>query len=366
MEVESYLTSIVDWINKYLPEGSPNYIAEAIVSIAVFISFLLIGYLIYHIFEHYFTQWARKTKTKLDDEILKNIKKPIYVFVIIYGLYYAIKILSYTQNYSDIVRILFVFIEIFLIAFIITRVVNVLIAWYAEKRAKEKMSEHILFVLRNIINGIIVVIAFLFVLNTLEVDLSGVVVGFGVTGIVLGFALQNVLADFFSAFSIYFDRPFEIGDFVVIGEYSGTVKKIKMQSTRIKLLQGEELVLSNKVLTSSSVRNFKKMRKRRISFSFGVTYDTPYDKLEKIPDIIRRIINSENLEYVDRLDRVHFSKFGDFSLNFDVVYYIKNQDYMKYMDTQQAINYEMKKVFEKEGIEFAFPTQTIYLNKENS
>ena len=171
------------------------------------------------------------------------------------------------------------------------------------------------------------------------------------------------LPAFFSAFSIYFDRPFEIGDFIIVGEYAGTVKKIGMKSTRVQLLQGEELVLSNSELTKTNIRNFKKMKKRRINFSFGVTYDTPLKKLKKIPDIIKDIINPEKIDFVDRLDRVHFKEFGDFSLKFDIVYYVKSDDYAKYMDTQQEINYAIKEVFEKEGIEMAFPTQTIFLNK---
>ena len=106
-----------------------------------------------------------------------------------------------------------------------------------------------------------------------------------------------------------------------------------------------------------------KMKKRRISFSFGVTYDTSTKKLNKILEIIREIIDPEKLENVDKLDRVHFSEFGDFSLNFEVVYYLKNQDYVKYKDTQQAINLAIKEAFEKESIEMAFPTQTIFLEK---
>jgi small-conductance mechanosensitive channel len=185
----------------------------------------------------------------------------------------------------------------------------------------------------------------------------------GVAGIAIAFALQNVLSDAFSAFSIYFDKPFEIGDYIVVGEYSGTVKKIGMKSTRVQLLQGEELVLANSVLTTTNVRNYKKMKKRRINFSFGVTYDTPTKKLKKIPDIIKDIINPEKLKYVYKLDRAHFTEFGDYSLKFDVVFYMDNKDYAIYRDTQQAINFAIREAFEKEGIEMAFPTQTIFLNK---
>ena len=360
--------SLTEFFNNLLGEvgiDTSPLIGEIIVSIMIFAIFIILGWIVYRIFERYFTKWAKKTKTNLDDEILANIKKPIYFFVILVGAYYGLEFLSILEPYSTEVAFTFSIVEILLIAFIITRVVNVVITWYGEKRAKKQMSEHILFMLKKIINAVIYLFAFLVILAVLKLDLSGVVVGLGVGGIAIAFALQNVLSDVFSAFSIYFDKPFEIGDYIVVGDHSGTVKKIGMKSTRVQLLQGEELVLSNSVLTSTSVRNFKKMRKRRISFSFGVTYATPTNKLKKIPDIIRDIIDGDKLEYVDKLDRVHFTEFGDFSLNFNIVYYLKTKDYAKYMDTQQEINFAIREAFEKEGIEMAFPTQTIFLNKEN-
>jgi small-conductance mechanosensitive channel len=268
---------LTDFVHNQLQQlgFSTDYlVSELIVSTLIFLFFIIIGYIVYHIFERYLVGLAHKTKTKLDDEILKNIKKPIYLFVFIFGARYALEFLSILQDYTDLINTIFYLAEVFLIAFIITRVINVVLAWYAEKRSREKMSEHFIYVLRNIVNGLVALFAFLFILWVFEIDLSGAIVGLGVGGIIIGFALQSVLVDFFSAFSIYFDRPFEIGDFVVIGEYSGTVTKITLKSTRIKLLQGEELVMSNKELTSGSVRNYKKMRKRRISFTFGVTYDT--------------------------------------------------------------------------------------------
>ena len=146
--------------------------------------------------------------------------------------------------------------------------------------------------------------------------------------------------------------------------YMGTVKKIGIKSTRIELLQGEELVVSNRELINKEIRNFKKMRRRRVSFTIGVTYDTPLEKLKKIPEIIKDIIDPEKLPYVDQLERVHFKEFGPYSLNFEIVYYLKTKDYIKYMDTQQEINFRIKEAFEKEGIEMAFPTQTIYLGKQ--
>ena len=358
-------TNVLEFINDVFNTLGINlspFIKQVIASISIFLFFIIIGWIVYHIFERYFTRWAKKTKTNLDDEILKNIKKPIYFFVILIGLYYAFETLIILENYLEVFTFIFTIAEILLATFIITRVVNVVIAWYSEKRSKREMSEHILFILKKIINAIIFLFAFLIILYVLKIDLSGIVVGLGVGGIAIAFALQNVLGDIFSAFSIYFDKPFEIGDFIIVGEYSGNVKKIGMKSTRVQLLQGEELVLANSVLTTTNVRNFKKLKKRRASFSFGVTYDTPSKKLKKIPNIVKEII--EKNEILEVL-RIHFKEFGDFSLNFEVVYYIRNKDYTVYMDVQQEINFAIKEAFEKEGIEMAFPTQTIFLNKEN-
>ena len=363
-EIDAVFTSLIESARENLGDAG-----EIIVLAGIFIGFLILGWIVDNVFERYFKRWAKKSKTNLDDEILKNVKKPIYVLVLFFGLYFTTHLSTYLTPFFDIdntfdLSELFLLVEIFLVAYIFTRVTNVLFVWYAERKEKrEKTSQHILYVFRGIFNGIVYLIAFFVYFALTEVDLTGLAVGGAATAIVIGFALQSILSDFFSAFSIYFDRPFEIGDYIVVGEYSGNVTKIGMKSTRVQLLQGEELVLPNKELTSASIRNFKKMKRRRINFGFGVTYDTPLKKLKKIPDIIKDIIDPEKLEDVYKLDRVHFTEFGDFSLNFEIVYYMRSQDYVKYRNTQQEINFRIKEAFEKEGIEMAFPTQTIFLNK---
>ena len=357
--------NLAEFFNNQLEQVGINtspLIGEVIVSVMIFVISIITGWIVYHIFERYFTRWAKKTKTTLDDEVLKNIKKPIYFFVLLVGAYYSLEFLSILKPYSTELARIFTIAEILLVTFIITRVINVVVVWYSKRRAKKKMSEHILFILKKIVNAAIFLFAFLIILDVFDVNLSGAVVGLGVGGIAIAFALQNVLSDVFSAFSIYFDRPFEIGDFIIVGDYAGTVKKIGIKSTRVQLLQGEELVLANSVLTNTSLRNFKKLRKRRIVFHFGVTYDTPIEKLKKIPDMVRKIVDGNELATVDR---IHFKEFGDFSLNFEIVYYMNSKDYAKYMDTQQEINFAIKEAFEKEGIEMAFPTQTIFLNKQS-
>lgn len=361
------MNSIPSDISNLLSEktGLPLYAGEIVVAIFFFILAFVIGWIVYAFFEKYVKKLASKTKTKLDDLIIENVKMPIYLLILLIGLYFAITSLSFIERYKFYIDAVFTIAEIFLVAFVIARIFNVLIGWYAERREKKgrEVSKHLLFVFKKLIQGTVALFALLAILSAFHIDLSGVVVGLGIGGLAIGLALQNVLQDIFSAFTIYFDRPFEIGDFIVIGEYMGTVKKIGIKSTRVQLLQGEELVVSNRELTNREIRNFKRMEKRRVVFTIGVTYDTPLEKLKKIPEIIKDIIDPKKLPDVDQLERVHFKEFGPYSLNFEIVYYMKTRDYIKYMDTQQTINFRIKEEFEKEGIEMAFPTQTIYINK---
>lgn len=367
MSIMNFTTNASEMINQILQNmGVDNPLAgQFILSIIYLIIAILIGMIVYRVFERYFTSWAKKTKTNLDDEILSNIKLPIYLVVIVIGLYYALTPLRILDPFSYQIRLIFSLIEILIVSFAVTRVINVMVAWYADKkRQKEKdVSAHILFLFKRLLHIVVYIFAFLFILWAFGINLSGAIVGLGVGGIAIAFALQNVLSDLFSAFTIYFDRPFEIGDFVVIGSDNGTVKKIGLVSTRIQTLQGEELIVSNQELVTTRIRNFKQMKKRRVSFGFGVIYGTPTTKLEKIPELIKNII--DEIEKVD-IDRVHFKEFGNFSLNFEVVYYIRSKEYAVYMDKQQEINFKIKEAFEKEGIEMAFPTQTLFVKNDDS
>jgi len=185
------------------------------------------------------------------------------------------------------------------------------------------------------------VIAFVIVLQNLGYNISALIAGLGIGGVAVAFALQNILSDIFASFSIYFD-------------------KIGIKSTRLRSPNGQQIIISNKELTEARVQNFKRLEKRRAVYQIGVTYETPKEKLEKVPSIIKRVIDEISLA---EFDRCHFKEFGDFSLNFEVSYYVKTQDYKTYLDVVQDVNLKIFDNFEKEEIEFAYPTQTIYLNK---
>ncbi len=213
------------------------------------------------------------------------------------------------------------------------------------------------FIGRILLWGFVLLVA----LANLGVDVTALVAGLGVGGIAVALAVQNVLGDLFASFSIVLDKPFVIGDFIIVGDLMGTVEHVGLKTTRIRSLSGEQLVFSNTDLLKSRIRNYKRMYERRVVFSLGVVYQTPYDHLEKIPQMIRQII--EGREMV-RFDRAHFRDYGAHSLNFEIVYWILSPDYNIYMDIQQAVNLQIYQRFEEEGIEFAYPTQTLYLRNE--
>jgi small-conductance mechanosensitive channel len=200
--------------------------------------------------------------------------------------------------------------------------------------------------------------ALLLIFQNLGFDVTALVAGLGIGGVAVALAAQNVLGDLFSSLSIVLDRPFEVGDFVVFGDISGTVERIGIKTTRIRSLSGEQIVCSNGDLINSRIHNYKRMKERRVLFVLGATYDTPQRKLERIPVFVKEIIDAEELA---RFERTHFRGFGASALEFETVYWILSPDYNTYMDVQQTINFQIFGAFQREGIEFAFPSTTLYV-----
>ncbi len=199
-------------------------------------------------------------------------------------------------------------------------------------------------------------IALLMILDNLGFNITTLVASLGIGGIAIALAVQNVLADLFASLSIGLDKPFVVGDFVIVDDLMGTVEHVGLKTTRLRSLSGEQLVFSNADLLKSRIRNYKRMYERRIVFTFGVLYDTPRDTLAKLGAEVRAIIEAQPKT---RFDRAHFFRFGEFSLDFEVVYYVLDPDYNLYMDIQQAINLAIMARFDALEVGFAFPTSTL-------
>jgi small-conductance mechanosensitive channel len=208
---------------------------------------------------------------------------------------------------------------------------------------------------------VIVAVVVLLALDNLGFDVTALLAGLGIGGVAIAIASQAILGDLFASLSIVFDKPFVVGDFIILDSgFMGSVERVGVKTTRLRSLSGEQIVISNADLLKSRIRNYKQMYERRVLFQLGVTYQTPPDKLERIGAMIGEIV--EGLPDL-RFDRAHFNAYGDFALNVEVVYFVRSPDYNLYMDRQQAINLAICRKFAAEGIEFAYPTQTLYLQR---
>lgn len=298
-----------------------------------------------------------RTKNTFDDVLfaqLAALKLPFYLAV---ALYIAAQFLILHPTLRKVIDAVF-------IVFIIYQLVTIALIFLDYGMAKRINGEngastaHIKDMIQLIIRVALWTIGLLFILANLGIDVTSLIAGLGIGGIALALAVQNILGDLFSYFAIYFDKPFVKGDFIIIGDKMGIVEKVGIKTTRIRALQGEEIVISNSQMTSSYIQNFKKMEERRILFSFGVLYETPLEQLKKIPQYVEEIITSD--EKV-RFDRAHLQSFGDSAYIYEVVYYVLTADYNEYMDISQHIHFQIIETFLRENIEFAYPTQTIHM-----
>lgn len=302
-------------------------------------------------------QWSEKTSNTFDDFIIVLIDKafiPILYFAAVFG---AIQYLNFSTKADHVIRVAGMFILTFFILRLITSSIRYLIFNFLSQQENSETKQKQARGLISILNGAVWFLGMVFLISNLGYNVTTIITGLGVGGIAVALAAQAVLGDFFSYFVIFFDRPFEIGDFLIIGSEVGSVEYIGVKTTRIRAISGEQIIVSNKDLTDSRVHNFKRMLRRRVVFKIGVTYQTTPRQLKKIPEIIKSAVNSkENATF----DRSHFSGFADFKLDFESVYYIEGPDYNQFMDIQQAIYLEIFEAFAKEKIEFAYPTQTVF------
>ena len=330
-----------------------------IASIALLASFFIINIVTRHFIKR-LKKISEKTSTTIDDFLVSVLEKLAIPFLYLLAVYASIKSISFHPYFERSLNYFCLAIVIIFISRFIVMLAGYGFKTYLTKSgydtALERSLQGILVVIKILVWGG----AIIFFLDNLGFKISAVIAGLGIGGVAVALAAQAILKDLFSYFSIIFDHPFKIGDFIIVGDFMGTIEHIGIKTTRIRSLGGEMLVFSNSDLTDSRVRNYKLMGKRRVVFKLGIVYETPTDKLKEIPKIIENIIkNIKDAVF----DRAHFFSYGDFSLIFEIVYYVAGADYNKYMDIQQEINFAIKEEFERMEIEFAFPTQTLYVNK---
>jgi small-conductance mechanosensitive channel len=330
------------------------YGAVALVGLYFFLRFA------FGVLERRLGSLSEKTANVADDLLaaaLRSTKRWVLFVVAIWGGSRFLSLGS-AESYLNYLLLIAVVVQL---AIWLNRMVSAYIIYYTDARKEENPAavsvvQGVSFLIRLVIWSI----AFLWVVDNLGYDVTALVAGLGISGIAVALALQNILGDLFASLSIVLDKPFVIGDFIIVGDLLGVVERIGLKTTRVRSLSGEQLIFSNADLLSSRIRNFKRMQERRVSFGFGVLYQTTPDQLESVPGMIKDIIESREGA---RFDRAHFKSFGESSYDFEVVYYINTPDFNAYMDCQQAINLGIVRGFADRGIEFAYPTRTIFMNE---
>lgn len=302
-------------------------------------------------------RWAKKTKIRLDKPLVRIFSRAFVRVLYIGNISLAIGNLSLHPILNEAISAFVVIATTVIVIQFLSQLINYGLSAYFLKKEDIELEQSF-SALMPIVRTILWVIGAVFLLDNLGFDISAVVASLGIGGLAIAFASQGILEDLFSYFSIVLDRPFTLGDFIVVGDYIGTVKHIGIKTTRLSSLTGEEIVIANTDLTDSRIRNYRDMERRRIAFTIGVLYETSKEKLEVIPVIIQDIINS--LEKAT-FDRTHFMKYSDFSLDYETVYYVESGDYMLYADIQQKINLALFEAFAQRDIEFAYPTNVTYL-----
>jgi small-conductance mechanosensitive channel len=303
--------------------------------------------------------FAERTTVRWDDVLAATLGGTKTFFLLLFAVFFA----SLTLQLSGAVR--GVVVSIAVLALLIQGGIWAATALkyglreYAELRLSEDPSAQttvnaIGFVARLALWSVVLLLA----LDNLGINITALVTGMGIGGIAVALAAQSILGDLFASLMIVFDKPFVLKDFLIVNDFLGSVEHIGLKTTRLRSLSGEQVVFSNSDLLSSRIRNYGRMFERRILFSVGVVYQTPRDRLEKIPGIIQSAIEAQGKT---RFDRAHFKEFGAYSLNFEAVYYVLEPAYNVYMDRQQAINFAIHERFEEESIQFAYPSQTLFV-----
>ncbi len=303
---------------------------------------------------------ADRTKTGLDDLLVDLMRRTKWWFLSLESAYVSTILLDLPGAADQAARTAAMLVLIFQAGFWGVGLLDYIIRTRLdqEKAEKDAAGTTTVSALGYVARVALWVVVLLLILQNAGVEVTALIASLGVGGVAVALALQSTLGDLFASLAMVLDQPFVLGDFIIVGDYMGTVENIGLKTTRIRSLSGEQIVFSNSDLLNSRVRNYKRMFERRVVFGFGVVYDTSPDTLSEIGAWVKAII--EDLDQT-RFDRAHFSAFGDFSLNFEVVYYVLNSDYNFYMDIQQTINIALYRKLASEGVEFAFPTHTILL-----
>ena len=337
-----------------------NELHRWLIALAVTIGVLVVLRLIEQVLIVRVQRLSEKTSNTIDDSVIGALRKTKFLFLLIVALFVGSLSLSLNETVRSVLWHTLVIASVIQGGLWASSGLQIWLQHYRKTEA-DGANRTTMNALSFIARLAIWVVVVLLVIDNLGIDVTALVAGMGIGGIAIALAVQNILSDLFSSLSIVLDKPFVNGDFIVVGDMAGSVEHVGIKTTRIRSISGEQLVFSNSDLLQSRIRNFGRMNQRRVVFSLGVTYQTPADKLAKIPEMIQEAVEAQKQV---RFDRSHFAEYGDSALSFETVYFVELSDYTTHMNIRQAINLAIFERFAAEGIEFAYPTQTLFVSKE--
>ncbi len=338
-----------------------NQLVDYALALLILIGSVLIIQILRSLVLRKLKKWAKRTTNPFDDAIIAILERNFLPLVYLGSFYLAVGNLTLHPILAQTIEALVIISSTILAIRLLVSLIEYVWKIYALTYHRDNPNlEQSVNAIMPAVRTVIWLIGLIFILDNLGLDIGAVVASLGIGGVAIALASQGVLQDLFSYFSILLDRPFELGDFIVVGDYLGTVEYVGIKTTRLTSISGEEIIIANSDLTSSRMRNYKRMRQRRIAFRLEITHDTSVEQLRMIPTLIEGIIReTEHTKF----ERAHFTGYGDFSLNFEVVYFIDSNDYTQYLNAQQQINLNIKAEFARQHIKFAYPTHINYLQE---
>jgi len=311
----------------------------------------------------FLTKLSARTNTNLDDLVIQAAEKFAIPYLYLVANYSIIMQLNMSAKLSRVLTVAITFITFFYAVRLINFMIHGAVLVYMQRKGEPAERIKQLNGILSVVKAITWAIGIVMLIDNLGYNVTTIIAGLGVGGIAIALAAQNILSDLFSYLVIFFDKPFEVGDFITTSGSSGTVEKIGIKTSHLRSPDGQQLVMPNAEMVKSVIHNYKRLERRRVVFNLSLVYTSTTDQLRKIPSILREIISSQR---ETTFDRAHLVSFGNYSINFEVVYYIDSADFALYMDTHHAVCLSIFDTFEKEKIEFALPTQTVLVNKEET
>lgn len=342
-----------DWLDT---EYAGNSLTQWLVAAGVLVGGTILLLILRRLLVGRLTKLAQRTATDVDDLAVDLIRRTRFYFLVAVSLVAGTLALEVPAAWMRARHVFIVVAVLLQLGVWGNGIITYWIEHYVRRTGRTGSTATTLTAMGYLGRGILWSLLLLLALDNLGFEITTIITGLGIGGIAIALAVQNILGDLFGALSIVLDKPFVVGDFIVVDAFSGTVEHIGLKTTRLRSLSGEQIVMANAELLKSRIRNYQSLRERRQVFLVGVQYDTPPELVERIPGMIREAVQAQPLA---RFDRAHFMRFGDSSLDFETVYFVLSAEYNAFMDTQQAINLLLLRRFAEEGIQFAFPTRTV-------